>query len=111
MHAWDGKGLSARLGGAAGNLSRAGLKDPNDQPCPACGRLASGFRALLMDVDATLPEGVDLCRGRNNPAIYIVTERFANAIRELGLTGCVVRLFATPSQRLLTLSGSPLFRA
>jgi uncharacterized double-CXXCG motif protein len=76
-------------------LAREGLKDPDVLPCEKCGRVASGFRAFLAPSGAVLPEGVDLCRARNNPGVYIGSELLANAVESLSLTGCVMKPLAS----------------
>lgn len=80
------------------DLSPDGLENPNAVPCALCGRLTSGFRDFLMREEATLPNGVDLCRARNNAAVYLVSERFVDIAAALKLTGYI-------TQRL-TMSGA-----
>lgn len=73
------------------DLAHEGLENPDAVPCSECGRVPSGFRAFLMREDTTLPEGVDLCRARNNAAVYVVSQRFVEAAAALELTGYVAQ--------------------
>ncbi len=69
------------------NLSRSGLKQRERQPCRTCGRQSGGFAEFLVDPAEALPDTTDLARAANNPAVLLASERFANAVRTLGLTG------------------------
>jgi hypothetical protein len=72
-------------------LSRKGLNHPDLTPCDRCGRQPGGFHDFLVDTPVKVPENIDLFRARNNSAVYVVTERFSTAIRNLGLTGFVLK--------------------
>lgn len=61
------------------------------EPCPRCGRQPGGFREFLVPSGAAMPVGVDICRARNCPTIYIVSEGFAEAVNARGLSGYVLR--------------------
>ncbi|MFY1824889.1 double-CXXCG motif protein [Myxococcus fulvus] len=61
------------------------------QPCPSCGRLALQLPdAPILDA-SSLPTEQDLFRVGNFATMIIGTERFVEALRDLGLPGITVR--------------------
>lgn len=59
--------------------------------CAKCGR-RSGYSVKMQLADPTqIPTDVDIWRATNWPSRYLVSERLANAVGELELTGCLLR--------------------
>jgi uncharacterized double-CXXCG motif protein len=66
--------------------------DAKERPrCQRCGYKGGRFRMAGVGVDVSVPRDVDIFRARNLPGIYLATERFAEAVRSLGLTGCILK--------------------
>ena len=55
--------------------------------CSICGFHSGRYDRFLIDPEVEVPEDVDMFRARNLPAIHLVTERFADAVRALDLRG------------------------
>jgi uncharacterized double-CXXCG motif protein len=77
-------------------LARAGLRKPDRQPCSACGRIEGGFATFLIDPEVTIPVNVDLFRASNCQTLYLATQRFIDAAKELDLKGYQVRALGFP---------------
>ena len=73
------------------DFAREGLERPDRERCRRCGRESSGFRRFLVPADAYQETEWDIFRARNCPTVYVVTERFVDAVAQLGLSGCVTR--------------------
>lgn len=73
------------------DLSRQGRTQPVAAACLRCGRQPGAFEEFLLDASVIIPQDVDLCRARNNSAVYVVTEHFADAVHSLELTGFVLK--------------------
>jgi len=85
------------------------LQPPNGDhsQCAVCGR-DNGWlpRAIAVDA-ATIPRGVSLMRCRQYRPLRIITERFADAIRECKLKGVVIEPVELVWDRRLAASGPP----
>jgi uncharacterized double-CXXCG motif protein len=61
---------------------------PGDDPCRSCGREGREVNEPIVS-RASVPAEVDMFRPRNFPTYILGTERFKDAVEELGLTGMV----------------------
>ncbi|MCK8497005.1 MULTISPECIES: SitI6 family double-CXXCG motif immunity protein [Myxococcus] len=70
-----------------GRLHSTGLAPNRSEPCATCGRRSEAWPEHLILDAASLPLDVDVFRHREGWATLIVTERFVDAVRRLGLDG------------------------
>lgn len=61
---------------------------PNADPCRSCGREARQVDVPVVAA-ASIPRDVDVFRPRNFPTYILGTERFKDAVEDLGLSGMV----------------------
>ena len=66
---------------------------PGDEPCKSCGREGRKVEVPIVSRDS-VPEEVDLFRPQNFPTYILGTERFKQAVDELGLKGMVFQELA-----------------
>jgi Protein of unknown function (Gmx_para_CXXCG) len=68
-------------------FAAASLPDDGAPPCPVCGRRAISRPDRIIINRSSVPERMDLFRARDLPTLILGTERFADAVRALQLTG------------------------
>lgn len=66
---------------------------PGDEPCKSCGREGRKVEVPIVSRDS-VPEEVDVFRPHNFPTYILATERFKQAVDELGLKGMVFQELA-----------------
>jgi len=66
---------------------------PGDEPCKSCGREGRKVDVPVVSRDS-IPTDVDMFRPRNFPTYILGTERFKDAVDELGLKGMVFQELA-----------------
>lgn len=66
---------------------------PGDEPCESCGREGRQVDVPIVSRDS-IPSDVDVFRPRNFPTYILGTERFKEAVDELGLKGMVFQELA-----------------
>jgi len=65
--------------------------DPLSTRCTACGRRSGWWQRWSLPADTKFPALYDIVRARNAVSVYLITETFAEAFKELELTGFVLK--------------------
>jgi hypothetical protein len=68
------------------HLSPTAFSSPEPSLCPSCGFDARKLERAVIE-GASVPSHVDLFRPQDLPAMILATERLAEAVQHLGLTG------------------------
>jgi hypothetical protein len=69
------------------------ISSDHDEPCKSCGREGRQVDVPIVSRDS-IPADMDLFRARNFPTYILGTERFKQAVDELGLEGMVFQELA-----------------
>lgn len=74
-----------------GRIHSAGLAPVRSAPCATCGRRSGNWPQHVILDAASLPQDVDVFRHSEGWATLIVTERFVDTVKRLGLDGVTFR--------------------